>query len=215
MRMPPNEALAARDAALPGLGLLLDREALAEALGARAVELRHLRYKPGTSCAAAVVTDDGRWLRLRALTPERHAEKGSSGPSALAAACIEAGSPAGDRDVPGLRRLWPERTRGKALARLFGEGRLATARLVPLSYRLGRRLVARLEHPDGAALLKVHAPGRFAQAQAGALAAAMAGHAPMERACGRSLSVVTRWLPGETLSAASGPAAATAREITP
>ena len=201
MLTPPNEALAARDVALPGLGLLLDSVALAAALGVQRVELRHLRYKPGTSCAAAVVTEEGRWLRLRALTPARFTEEAAAGHARLAAACVELGTPADDRDVAGLRRLWPERTRGIALAKLFGEGRLATARMVPLSYRLGRRLVARLDHPDGSALLKIHAPGRFAQAQAGALAAAFMGHAPMERACSRQMAVVTRWLPGETLSA--------------
>ncbi len=208
MLTPPNKALAERDAALPGLGLLLDPAALAAALGSSRVDLRHLRYKPGTSCTAAVLTDAGRWLRLRALTRERFADKGAAAaplaPAPVAAMCIEAGSPADDRDVPGLRRLWPGRMRQKALAQLFGEGRLGTARLVPLSYRLGRRLVARLDHPDGAALLKVHTPGRFAQAQAGTVAAAMLGHAPMERCCARSFAVVTRWLPGETLSAANG-----------
>ncbi len=202
MLTPPNEALAARDPALPGLGLLLDADALASALGVARVDLQHLRYKPGTSCSAVVVTDEGPWLRLRGLTSARYAEKSASGPAQLNAVCIEIGSPANDRLVPGLRRLWPEERRGKALTRLFGEGRLSTARLVPLSYRLGRRLVARLEHPDGDALLKVHNPGRFAQALAGALAAEVSGHGKLERACGERSAVATRWMPGATLSAA-------------
>ena len=204
MLTPPNEALAARDPALPGLSLLLDREALADALGTQGVELRHLRYKPGTSCTAAVETAEGHWLRLRALTPPRFAESARAAGAPLASVCIEASSPADDGDVPGLRRLWPEATRGKAIARLFREDRLATARLSPLSYRLGRRLVARLDHHDGAALLKLHAPQRFAQAQAGALAGAMLGHGRLERACAQRFAVVSRWVPGKPLCARSG-----------
>ena len=142
MLSPPNRALAARDPALPGLGLLLDPRALAAALGTQAVTLRHLRYKPGTSCTAAAVTAEGDWLRLRALTPTHCAEKGYPGDGASGAACLAVAKPWQDKEVPGLRRFWPEDRREKVMAEVFGESHLAEARLVPLSYRLGRRLVA-------------------------------------------------------------------------
>jgi hypothetical protein len=149
MLSPPNRVLAARDPALPGLGLLLDPEALARALGTSAVTLRHLRYKPGTSCTAAAVTAEGNWLRLRALTPAHYAEKGYPEDGVPGAPCLAVATPDGDKEVPGLRRFWPEDRRAKVQAEVFGESHLAEARLVPLSYRLGRRLVARLDHPLG------------------------------------------------------------------
>ncbi|MCU0905896.1 MAG: aminoglycoside phosphotransferase family protein [Rhodobacteraceae bacterium] len=205
MLSPPNSALVARDPALPGLGLMLDPAALAATLGTASVSLRHLRYKPGTSCSAAAVTADGRWLRLRALTPARFAEKGHPRDGATGAACLVVAPPEGDRDVPGLRRFWPDGARPRALAGLFGEHHLAQARLVPLSHRVGRRLVARLDHPLGAALLKLHAPERFAQAQAGALWGALHGHGALVRACAKDLAVVTRWQPGRVLTADADP----------
>lgn len=205
MLSPPNSALAARDPALPGLGLLLDPEALAAALGTQAVTLRHLRYKPGTSCSAAAVTADGQWLRLRALTEARCAEKGQPRVGTTGALCITVSRPSQDDEVPGLRRFWPEDRRAKVMAEVFGESHLAEARLVPLSYRLGRRLVARLDHPLGGALLKLHAPGRFAQAQAGALWAAFHGHGQLLRASAVALAVATRWQSGTVLTAQDAP----------
>ena len=206
MLSPPNSALVARDPALPGLGLLLDPAALAEALGTSAVTLRHLRYKPGTSCSASAVTARGELLRLRALTPARHAEKGFSRDGVTGALCLAVATPDADREVPGLRRFWPRARRAKAQAALFGENHLAEARLAPLSYRLGRRLVARLDHPLGSALLKLHAPARYAQAQAGSLWGAFHGHGALLAACGVDFAVATRWQPGRTLSAGDGPA---------
>jgi aminoglycoside phosphotransferase (APT) family kinase protein len=205
MLSPPNRALAARDPGLPGLGLLLDPEALAKALDTPAVTLRHLRYKPGTSCTASAVTTNGHWLRLRALTPAHYAAKGHSRDGATGAVCLVVAPPDADDEVPGLRRFWPEGRRAKVQAEVFGESHLAEARLVPLSYRLGRRLVARLDHPLGAALLKLHAPDRFAQAQAGALWASVHGHGALERACAVQMAVATRWQPGRALTARDGP----------
>jgi aminoglycoside phosphotransferase (APT) family kinase protein len=204
MLSQPNRALVARDPALPGLGLLLDPEALAGALGTQAVTLRHLRYKAGTSCSAAAVTAEGQWLRLRALTPAHHAEKGYPADGATGAAYLFAATPDGDKDVAGLRRFWPEERRAKVMAEVFGESHLAEARLVPLSYRLGRRLVARLDHPLGGALLKLHAAPRFAQAQAGALWGAFHGHGALLRACAVQMAVATRWQPGRVLTALDG-----------
>ena len=204
MLSPPNSGLAARDPALPGLGLLLDPEALAAALGTSAVTLRHLRYKPGTSCAAAAVTAEGQWLRLRALSRASYTRKGYPKNGALGAYCLAQGTPDDDRAVPGLRRFWPERRRAKVQAEVFGESHMVEARLVPLSYRLGRRLVARLDHPLGEALLKLHAPSRFAQSQAGALWAAFHGHGTLIRVCAVQFAVTTRWQPGTVLTAQDG-----------
>jgi Ser/Thr protein kinase RdoA (MazF antagonist) len=205
MLSQPNRDLAARDPALPGLGLLLDPQALAGVLGTRRVHLRHLRYKPGTSCSAAVVTAEGDWLRLRALTPAHYAEKGYPQDGVPGALCLALSKPSRDKEVPGLRRFWPEDRRAKMQAEVFGESHLTEAHLVPLSYRVGRRLVARLVHPLGGALLKLHAPGRFAQAQAGALWGAFNGHGALLRGCSVSFAVATRWQEGRVLTAANDP----------
>ncbi len=189
MLSPQNSALVARDPALPGLGLLLDPEALATALGTSAVTLRHLRYKPGTSCSASAITAGGEWLRLRALTPAHYAEKGYPTDGLAGALCLAVATPDADKDVPGLRRFWPARRRAKVQAEVFGESHLAEARLVPLSYRLGRRLVARLDHPLGGALLKLHAPSRFARrrrpARSGARCRGTARYSPPARSSSR------------------------------
>ena len=107
--------------------------------------------------------------------------------------------------MPGLRRFWPEDRREKVMAEVFGESHLAEARLVPLSYRLGRRLVARLDHPLGGALLKLHAAPRFAPAQAGALWGAFLGHGALLRTCAVQMVVATRWQQGQILTARDGP----------
>jgi Ser/Thr protein kinase RdoA (MazF antagonist) len=140
------------------------------------------------------------------MTPDRHSGKAASGNAALDAACVDVGTPAQNRAVPRLRRLWPEDRRARAIARLFPDGALAQARMVPLSYRLGRRLQARLDGNGGAALLKTHAPDRFGRAQVGALAARVLGHGRLERACSRTGAIATRWHVGETLSASSNAA---------
>jgi Ser/Thr protein kinase RdoA (MazF antagonist) len=205
MLSSPNRGLAARDPVLPGLGLLLDPVALAAALGTSPVTLRHLRYKPGTSCSASAVTAEGEWLRLRALTTGHYTVKDYPRDGALGAFCLAVGTPDVDKEVPGLRRFWPEERRASVQAEVFGESHLAEARLVPLSYRLGRRLVARLDHPLGGALLKLHAPDRFAQAQAGALWGALHGHGALLRACAVQFAIATRWQPGTVLTAQDGP----------
>jgi hypothetical protein len=77
---------------------------------------------------------------------------------------------------------------------------------VPLSYRLGRRLVARIDHPLGGALFKLHGSARFAQAQAGALWGAVQGHGALLAACTVQFAVATRWQPGRVLTLRDDPA---------
>ena len=67
MLSPADEAVLARDPGLPGLRWLFDDEALLEALrlarpnlGARALRVENLRYKPGTSCLAAFEIETAR-----------------------------------------------------------------------------------------------------------------------------------------------------------
>ncbi|MDO5103744.1 MAG: aminoglycoside phosphotransferase family protein [Lautropia sp.] len=66
MLSPADEAVARRDPSLPGLGLLLDDEALTAALRQSAqgpaiarARIDYLRYKPATSCMATVRIEDG------------------------------------------------------------------------------------------------------------------------------------------------------------
>jgi aminoglycoside phosphotransferase (APT) family kinase protein len=201
--MPPNDEIVARDPELSGLGLLLDRRALEEGIGAQIERCGTLRYKPGTSCSLAVRLADGRDIWLKALSPERHAEVVRRGhdqaPPALRSRHVLVQTPDADRDVPGLRRFWPEGRRDEALKRLMGDDVLARARMVPLSHRPTRRLVARLDHSLQKGFLKLYSRGAFARANAGATVAAVLGHGRLRRASASDCALVSDWIAGSDL----------------
>lgn len=83
---PAVHDMAARDRRLPGLSTLLDPVALAEAVGAAAAHIRHVRYKPGTSVLAAFTTPDGAFWAGAWAGPDkpRSAQQRSSAVAALA-----------------------------------------------------------------------------------------------------------------------------------
>lgn len=171
-----DATIAARDAALPGLGLLLEPERLAEALRAarpdetvRDLHIGYLRYKPGTSCVAALhwLDADGRkrLAHAKALPPARYAEvlarprwRLGRGPrdgamQALHGHATLVCAPTQDRDLKGLRALF--------------DGARQPALLAALGLPEGLQL-AEAEAPDAAAsepallrpsLLR-HKPGR-------------------------------------------------------
>ncbi|RME48194.1 MAG: hypothetical protein D6791_03945, partial [Chloroflexi bacterium] len=74
MLLPPDAELARRDAAIPGLGLLLDPEAFTDALrvalphaGVESARARYVRYKPGTNCLVAYQLEvTGTWTDVYA-----------------------------------------------------------------------------------------------------------------------------------------------------
>lgn len=205
--MPQNDALIARDPGLPGLALLLDRPALEAGLGAPIAALGSLRYKPGTSCTRAVRLADGRHLWLKALTRDRHGQVLARGqdlaPQGLRDRHVVAQSPAADRDIPGLKRLWPEQSRPAELARLLGDHPLSRAVLHPLSHRPTRRLVARLDAGGTRAFLKAYTRKAHAQALSGILLAATLGHGRVLAACAERGLIVSDWIDGRSLCPAN------------
>jgi Ser/Thr protein kinase RdoA (MazF antagonist) len=186
-----DAALAAREAALPALGALLDPGAFAELLRAFAPEAqivaargRYVRYKPGARCVAA--------YRVELAEGEVLAHGIAHGPGAgekLAKLRTRraAASALGDgrffREDLGLAiELFPNDARLRPLARLadpaFRDRLMARLRVVEkgqplaeleaLAYKPERRFVARATAGDGArAVVKIHTPADFHAAQAG------------------------------------------------
>ncbi len=226
MLAPADAAIVARDRAVPGLALVLDPEAL----GARLAPVRpdlgpfvacatYVRYKPGTSCLVAYRLDrpgnaPAELVFAKAyrggdgakLAKARGKAEGSDVVTLGSELVVVAGG-AGDRDLPGARRL--QGGDGDARRRLLG-------RLLPespelwetaprvLRYKPERRWVGVVERGEGnpVALVKAYRRSRLAAAAAGLRFAAPAscrsprllGTAP------RAGALASSWVPGESLS---------------
>lgn len=208
-----DRRLVAGDLDLPGLGVLLDAERLADVIGVGPDRLspRYLRYKPATSCVLLVELrqHDGRTCDLvvhavsqaaaaKAAKTLRRAPQDAVVGQDLARGVLVT-SPAADRDLPGLRRLLTGRDH---------------ARLRRLSYKPSRRFVGLRARPhtltpdarprvDGAAgvVVRVYRRGevrgryeRYAALAGGAVRTP----APLSVDARRSLLVVEH-LPGRVL----------------
>ncbi len=206
---PADAALCARDPALPGLPGVLNAPALAAQAGLGPMRHAYLRYKPGTSCVAGLVPEDGGLGAYAAMTypAERWAEirarpKWSSGETpaifldehqcALVPLALE-------------RRLRPARllTSPKHLARCLDAVNLKGCALRILRYKPGRRIVLCAEDPGGLrAVLKFHA-GRdaFDHAIAGARHSAALGGPALIGADPDHHAVAVAWIPGQPLDA--------------
>lgn len=210
--------LVARDAALPGLAVLLDPDRFASALATSLRDagsdatvgdatLAYLLYKPETSCLAGYRVDvDGVAARVHAKAhASRDAEK-------YAKARDRLGRHDGDLGMPGvawddllvavrgfpndivLRRLPKVATtrdeRRRFLARLApGLPSLWAAELTVLRYKPERRFVGRLDVADRPrALLKLYGPGDFPRARAGLRSVPDVGGIATSRSLGASRS---------------------------
>jgi Ser/Thr protein kinase RdoA (MazF antagonist) len=220
-----DAALAARDAALPALGALLDPGAFAELLRSFAPEAhivaargRYVRYKPGTRCVAAyrVELAEGEVLahgiahgpgadeKLAKLRTRRAA------PSALGGGRFFRG------DLGLAIELFPNDARLRPLARLadpaFRDRLMARLRVVEkgrplavletLAYKPERRFVARATAEDGArAVVKIHTPADFHAAEAGRSYQSRDALrlARCLRASPRHAAVSYEWMEGEAL----------------
>lgn len=222
-----DAALADRDPAVP-LRLVLDDEALAAEIRARwtagpppcSVRVRYLRYKPGTLVEATVAVEfDDRVvlaaLRVVAASAVAKVEK-------VLARTLDDGvdfAPVGD-PLAGFVLLPLQADRGLPASRRLGRGRLlpellAGASVVPLAYKPGRRLVARVDR-DGVpwGVLRCHAPDRWPVAATAAGWAARIGAPPaLPRLIGADeerCAMVVGWGPGtpaDRVDAAGRPAA--------
>lgn len=172
MLSPAERNLAAWDAALPGLALLLDSEQLADRLGLDAIAGPYLRYKPGTKCVLAFRAGDrGDALMAMAYPPDRY--RILRGRRSLREAgravrffddlCLAVLPATLDRDLRALERLAEPERRERLLESLLGP-RAADTTLRLLRHNPNRRAVLRLDGPQGpVALGKVHAKGEWAQ----------------------------------------------------
>ncbi|CTQ31884.1 phosphotransferase [Jannaschia rubra] len=212
-----DAAIVARDTALPGLGLVLDAEALCARLHLGPMRPLYLRYKPGTSCVVTLGPVDGGLgaVAVMAHTPARHAEvrdrpewQGKDAPVIVdGEACLTVVPLRRDRKLKGARRI-ADAARGAAfLKRLTGFAPGGGVRL--LRYKAGRRLVIRVDGNGRAALIKAYAPREFAAALDGARIAEAHGGPAILGVSKRRHCIAWPWLPGDPLSggAAQGRAA--------
>lgn len=192
---PAVERVALPDLGVPGLEVLLG-DGLADLLGTDDLTRLRLRVKAGTSAALSVRRGSDHLVVLAAADHARpklaksHDRAARLG--AVAAADLDAGVLAttlvGDRDLPGLRHL--------------------PADAVVLSANPQRRVVARLDGPDGPAVLRVVRPSAHAAAVRGPRAlAGRAGTPRLLDAHARRGTLTTDWVPGRPLDASPDPQA--------
>lgn len=206
MLSPADAALCARDPALPGLATVLDPERLAVLAGA-AVSPTYLRYKPGTSCVVGLMAGEGGFAAMT-YPPARYAEVRArrswwEGPDEVRFfddICTALVPLSRDRRLKAARMLRRPEDRARFLSEMGLEG----AALTLLRYKPGRRLVMRADLPSGKrTLLKAHGERDFAAAAAGAQHAASVAGAPLLRINVGYRCVLSAWIEGEALDAAT------------
>jgi aminoglycoside phosphotransferase (APT) family kinase protein len=202
---PDDLQLVERDGDIPGLGTVLDTEALTKALhanlpdaGVRTVEANYAHYKPHTSCLVA-----GRLVTADTELPFYAKAYGADGPVKLEKTrrLRDFPSPVGpgtlildeariglyffpvDHRLKGIRRLAYPDTKRSLLRGLLGKSHeFSDATLRHLRYKPERRFVACLEMPDGPrSLLKFFTPERYMAAKSAAQAICSQGLPVMER----------------------------------
>jgi hypothetical protein len=226
MLSDPDRALAARDTALPGLGLVLDTEATMAALRTAwpddriaSVETSYLRYKPGTICLAGYVARTPRGpLPFQATTfadaraAVRQAGKAEKAGAGTGICLVEDRRsllrrfPV-DRRLPALASLVDPEARGLLMRAVAPqEHELRTAQLEMLHYKPERRYVGKLSVDGRArAIVKLYEERDFPNAWRSADAIRdfpECERLRVSRALGRSEQrriIVSRWVRGEPL----------------
>ena len=215
-------SLVARDPSLPALRLLLDEDVLAELLGGPVVRC-YLRYKPGTSCVAAVRLADGQDVLVTAYDVAGRAKAAKTLAVVPPAAVLlhDQGTRLlatvshADRDLPALAVLADPRRRRRLLRRLLpGATGAEDAEITGVAWKPHRRWVG-LTHLDATVVLRAYRPqdaGRAADVltrltAAGAATPGLLGHVP---ALGL---LAVQHLPGEDLERATGGGRADAAQV--
>jgi Ser/Thr protein kinase RdoA (MazF antagonist) len=214
-----DAAVVERDPALPGLGLLLDAEAFAEALGPplhveKIESTFYLRYKPQTSCLVGYrVRAEGseRLLVARAHRPDaaekleetvKHSRRwASSRPWLLKDKSIVAAFFPYDRRLRQLHRLADESRRRELWKRLFSNRpEWWNAELELLRYKPERRFVGRLVSSGKAvSVVKFYGPRDYEGVYAGTKRLMSGATLRIPRRMARSNSchaAVFEWLAG-------------------
>lgn len=226
MRSPADAALVAREPNLPGLALALDADALQRllvectGLAVERVEVRYLRYQPGTKCLAALRIEAGGEVRSAYLKcyhrtdAARWCKVAARGEAAAGEATRRIVWPdlaseliffPGDDRIDHLGPLIDDSYRDALLTRICPTlPELVGARLTTLNYKPERRFVGALT--DGRAthaVVKMYTGNSFptALAQARALRDARLPFGP--KLIGRSKRrrlLLFRWQSGEVLA---------------
>jgi hypothetical protein len=214
-----DQDLVARDPAIPGLGVLLDDQALGGWLSEQMqttvrVRVRYLRYKHATSCVLAGDVDlpeTGRTCLVSAYAHPDTVKMTKTLARAPAGSVLGvdpargllATTPAADRDLPALAVLDDDLRRRRLLRRLLGDRTgLRHATLQTLRHKPHRRWVGIMQPRHGPqAVLRCYRPGR-ARAATEAIAAWAGGDPRTPRLLGvyprRGIAAVD-FLPGRML----------------
>lgn len=215
----------AQDPQLPGLALLLDNDALLQALrslsplrDAQSVTLDYLRYKPGNSCATSLTVTLGSRQRktyfAKALTAERfiqswqHPKRQAliaagdpDAPLALRANAILLQHPLHDRSLRFLHLLKHNETRQALLRQLlspFHEVEHIDWRF--LRYKPERRSIIQLSyHHEPIAILRCASAKEYGRMLQGTAVGAALGHISLLGSLGNQRMLATRWIAGESL----------------
>lgn len=178
-----------REPRVTGLRLLLDPDALREALvntevlgTMERIGIDYLRYKPGENCLARIRSEvEGRplWGYAKAYGKNADSKLNKSsgrtdhgselGPGRLQLPDwrMEVNFLPNDNALPSIGRLGDPASRDALLQRIFkgGEDWRGSAFSV-LNYKPERRLAARFSHPDGrVSVVKFSTPGRYEQSR--------------------------------------------------
>jgi aminoglycoside phosphotransferase (APT) family kinase protein len=215
----------AQDPQLPGLALLLDNNALLQALrclpslqDAQSVTLDYLRYKPGNSCAASLTVTLGsqqhKTYFAKALTAKRffqswqHPKRQAliaagdpDAPLALHAGAILLQHPLHDRTLRFLHLLKHDETRQALLRQLlpsFSEVEHIDWRF--LRYKPERRSIIQLSCQNKPiAILRCANAKEYGRMLQGTAVGAALGHISLLGSLGHRRMLATRWIAGESL----------------
>jgi aminoglycoside phosphotransferase (APT) family kinase protein len=225
MHSHADALLIRRDHALPGLATLLDDDAFTHLLrlylpgcAVEQAQGHYVRYKAGTNCLVAYrVSIESQETQVYA-TAYSH-----SGYDKLQKACQKPHTPGAcgpgvlvdddrllvirflpnDRKLPGLASLWDEEKRHKMLQSLLPQTpALWSGPFQILRYKPERRLVARLEAPGQAALLKLYSECAFAYARRGAKIQGSDGRLVVQQRIQKSRTYAAQtftWLDGQPM----------------
>ena len=217
----PDADLVRRDPTLPGLGLVLDGEALLAALRrfVPAVEgpvtFHYLRYKPGTSCLAgfeACWEGERQYFQARAHqpgSPEKLSRRDAALctrplPLVLADQAVVLSVFPDDRRLPSLKRLAEGHSRRQLLSQVFPDDpEFSSGQIRCLRYKPERRYVGQLVVRDApVAVVKLHRAQAYEVASEAAKRLQSRSILRLAARIGQSTRhglVAQQWLPGELL----------------